>query len=295
MAEKNVYFNGAKTMAFLPAGKICSGQDGAIYGGCLFRFNAKGFCRVFDLKKLEEIGEFTLDKAELIVPHSNAVCFSSAFFAPGDEFPILYTNIYNNYSSAADRLEGVCCAYRITRENGVFASRLVQVIRVGFVHDSRLWCSETIKDVRPYGNFAVDAAANKLHAFVMRDEANTTRLFRFALPEITAGVMDTTWGVPVVTLEEKDIEQQFDECYVNYMQGACCHAGIVYSVEGFDLPNDRARPAIHLFDTNAKKLVLEADLEQFGLTREPEFVEVYEGNVYYSDCTGSLFRITFAD
>ena len=295
MAEKTVYFSGAKTIFFNPVGKICSGQDGAICGGKIFRFSAKGLCRVFDLNTFAQTAEFMLDKAELIAPHSNAVCFGSEFYEEGDEFPILYTNIYNNYSSAADRLEGVCCAYRIWRENGSFASRLVQMIRVDFVHDSRLWCSETVKDVRPYGNFAVDAAANKLHAFVMRDEAHMTRFFRFNLPKAREGVPDDRWGVPVFHLTAEHIEQQFDECYVNYMQGACCHNGILYSVEGFDLPNERARPAIHIFDTNAQKLVLEADLEQFGLTREPEFVEVYKDAVYYSDCAGSLFQVGFGE
>lgn len=293
MAENTVYFEGAKTLSFTSVGSTCPGQDGAIFGGCLFRFDANGFCRVYDMETLEEIAAFTLDKADLIVPHSNAVSFSGEYAVETDEFPILYTNIYNNYASADDRLEGVCCAYRIWREKGVFFSRLVQVIRVNFIHNSSLWCSEHVQDVRPYGNFAVDAAAGKLHAFVMRDEANTTRFFRFALPKITAGTVDAAWGVPVVQLTETDIEQQFDECYVNYMQGACCHNGILYSVEGFDLPNEQARPAIHLFDTNAKKLVLEADLEPFGLTREPEFVEVYKGAVYYSDCAGSLFAVHF--
>jgi len=34
-------------------------------------------------------------------------------------------------------------------------------------------------------------------------------------------------------------------------------------------------------------------LEQFGLTREPELVEVYNGKVYYSDGDGNLFQIRF--
>ena len=293
MADNGSYFDGAKTVAFKKLGKINTGQDGAIYGGCLFRFGANGPCWVYDVETLEEIGRFTLDKADIILPHSNAVCFGPEFYAPRDEFPVLYTNIYNNYASAPDRLEGVCCAYRIARENGVFSSQLVQVLRIDFTADSDLWCSETVRDVRPYGNFAVDAAAGKLHVFVMRDETHTTRFFRFALPKITEGTVNEVWGVPVVSLTKEDIEQQFDECYVNYMQGACCDNGILYSVEGFVLPNDFARPALRLFDTDKRKLVLEADLEQFGLTREPELVEVYNGKVYYSDGDGNLFQIRF--
>ena len=293
MAENNIYFEGAETIAVTSIGKINFGQDGAIYNGCLFRFSARGICWVYDLQTLEEIGTFTLDKADLLLPHSNAVSFGPDFYVVGDEFPVLYTNIYNTYASAPDRLEGVCCAYRITRKNGVFASQLVQVLQIDFTADSHLWCSETVQDVRPYGNFAVDAVTGKLHAFVMRDETHTTRFFRFALPKITEGTTDATWDVPVVHLTKEDIEQQFDECYVNFMQGACCHNGILYSVEGFDMPTELARPALRIFDTQKQKLVLWADLESVGLTREPELVEVYQGKMYYSDGDGNLLQIRF--
>ena len=54
-------------------------QDGAIYGSELFRLNHYGQCAVYDLKSLgeedvgvlEPIGEFTLDRADVILPHGN--------------------------------------------------------------------------------------------------------------------------------------------------------------------------------------------------------------------------------
>ena len=68
--------------------KIVGGQDGAIYKNELFRFNAKGECCVFNLTDLDKknMGElipfatFTLDKTDLIVPHSNSVCFGVECF-----------------------------------------------------------------------------------------------------------------------------------------------------------------------------------------------------------------------
>ena len=57
------------------------GQDGAIYGSELFRFNHKGDCCVYDISALSNgtaetihpIAEFKLELADIIVPHSNAV------------------------------------------------------------------------------------------------------------------------------------------------------------------------------------------------------------------------------
>lgn len=286
--QKNLWFDGANTAKFTPLGSVHKGQDGAIWNGCIFRFNGKGQCWVYDLTTMEPMGEFTLDKADRICPHSNAVFFGREYYAAGDEFPILYSNVYNNYPG---QLAGTCCAYRITRENGKFTSRLVQVIRVGFT-DTPLWRSENDEDIRPYGNFVMDG--ENLWAYVMRDESRTTRFFRFPMPKITDGEPDTKRGVPVVTLGEQDIAEQFDECYVNFMQGGICHNGLIYSVEGFTVPNQRkATPAMRIFDTKAKKQVLHLDLAAMGLIVEPEFVAVYNGHFYYADHDGNFYSVTF--
>ena len=288
--EKNLWFDGANTAKFTPLGSMQKGQDGAIWNGWVFRFNGKGQCRVYDLSKMELQSEFTLDKAEILCPHSNAVFFGNEYYAAGDEFPILYSNIYNNYPG---QLAGTCCAYRITRKNHEFASQLVQVIRIGFA-DTPLWHSENGDDIRPYGNFVMDAETQSLWAFVMRDESRTTRFFRFPMPKIAAGEPDALWGVPVVTLTESDILEQFDECYVNFMQGAICHDRLIYSVEGFTVPNQRnATPAMRIFDTKTQTQVLHLDLVALGLTVEPEFVEVYDDQFYYADHDGNFYSVTF--
>ena len=160
------------------------GQDGAIFGDLYFRFDHLGACSVYDLSALDfntvaelsPIAEFTLDRADEIAPHSNAVCFGSEYYCEGDEFPLLYSNIYNNYAKAEDRLVGVCCVYRIFREVDGFSSRLVGLIEIGFTDDA-LWRSEGVEDVRPYGNFVVDCERERLYAYVMRD--GDVVLFRF--------------------------------------------------------------------------------------------------------------------
>ena len=108
--KKSVYFKGASNISVEKLASLpMNSQDGAIWGGYLFAFNARGECCVFNINDLSPVGEFYLDKRELICPHSNAVVFGCEYYEDGDEFPLLYTNVYNNYSNAEDRREGMVC------------------------------------------------------------------------------------------------------------------------------------------------------------------------------------------
>ena len=215
------------------------GQDGAIFGNLLFRFDHLGVCSVYDLSALDfntvvglsPISEFTLDRADEIAPHSNAVCFGSEYYCEGDEFPLLYSNIYNNYAKAEDRLVGVCCVYRIFRLDGGFSSKLIGLIEIGFTEDT-LWRSEDVEDIRPYGNFVVDCERGHLYAYVMRDGEKKTRYFSFTLPSIKDGKPDSRFGVNKVTLTKEDILDYFDTPYHNFIQGGIAKDGKVYEVEG---------------------------------------------------------------
>ena len=83
-------------MKITQIGKIMPGQDGAISGGYLFRFDTAGNCFVYDMKEIygkregtEEIpsvAAFRLDKADLFMPHSNAVMFGKDYYHEDEEF-----------------------------------------------------------------------------------------------------------------------------------------------------------------------------------------------------------------
>ena len=278
-----------------------SGQDGAIFGRYLFRFNARGLCRVYDLAALTPsaaapidlpvLCEFTLDRSDEIVPHSNAVVFGSEYYAEGDEFPLLYSNIYNNYAKAEDKLCGVCCVYRLQRDGTQFTTTLVQLIEIGFANDAGgLWRSAgEVADVRPYGNFVIDAGTNTYWGFVMRDADRTTRYFAFDLPRLADGEPDPRFGVRRVTLTPADIRTFFDTPYHNYIQGACFRDGKIYSVEGF---HDRIHPALRIIDPAAGKQELFFDFFDAGYEHEAEFIDFYEGMCLYSDAKGHVFVLT---
>ena len=275
--------------------QIAKGQDGAIYNGLLFRFDNAGHCFIYDLAKKELVSEFTLDRVEDFSPHSNAVFFGTEKYDEQDEFPLLYTNLYNNYAKKEDRREGVLCAYRLTREGGAFSTRLVQIIRIGFVNDLDLWKSlEDSGDVRPYGNFILNPETGKLYAFVMRDKERITRYFEFDMPTLSEGELCPECGIPVVWLKREDILAQFDGSYSNYIQGACFFNGMLISIEGGTVrdPEPKHPPRMQIMDVQAREQIGDIPLHRLGLLIEPELIYPYEGTLYYADCYGQVYTLT---
>lgn len=276
-------------------------QDGAISNGFLFSFNHKGECTVYQMKKLackedgeaEVFAEFVLDKNDILMPHSNSVMFGNEYYDEQDEFPLLYTNIYNNYAMHEDKSEGVCLVYRLQRNERAFSSTLVQIIQIGFVQDENLWKSAGEKeDARPYGNFTIDRENGVLYAYTMRDNTNRTRYFSFALPTVNQGQICENYNVKKVVLTQKDILQYFDLSYHHYIQGASCHHGIIYSLEGFTDSPDHP-PAIRRIDTKLKKEIEFKMFRAYNTNIEPEMID-FDGDIcYYADHHGNMYQLIF--
>ena len=278
---------------------IRSAQDGAIFGDFLFRFEVDGKGFVYSLAEIDleseeavdlpAICELALDKREKIAPHGNAVVFGNEYFEEGDEFPLLYSNIYNNYAKEENKLCGVCCVYRVQREGERFFTTLVQLVEIGFTDDRELWRSSgEVADVRPYGNFVIDCERSKYYAFVMRDGERTTRYFCFDLPRLSDGDWDDELGVRRVVLSAEDIVEFFDAPYHNFVQGAVLHKGKIYEVEGF---HKDIRPAIRVIDTEKKEQTLFFDFYEAGYIHEPELIDFYKGRCIYGDAHGNLFLL----
>ena len=291
-------------MKITPLAKIARGQDGAIHAPFLFRFDTKGNGYVYRMEEIlsaatptEELPAtciFRLDRTELLCPHSNAVMFGNEYVQPEDEFPLLYTNVYNNYANMPDRREGVCAVYRILRNGDQFFSELMQVIAIGFTEDPTLWRSAPEQtDVRPYGNFTIDPEKGILYAFTMRDRCQTTRYFSFALPKLTDGSVDPQYGVRKVVLDREQILESFDCPYHHFLQGACFHRGQIYSVEGF---TDSAEhpPVLRIVNPQQKKQVFAANLLQMGYRQEAEWIDFLGDRCFYSDCAGTVFTLDFS-
>ena len=288
---------------FKKIGNICQGQDGCIYNNTIFRFGGNGECYVYDLQHLEPaddgeakcIASFRLDKADEICPQSTAVCFGKEKFDENDEFPLLYTNIYNAYDREEDEMWGVCCVYRLQRDGESFKTALVQIIEVGFAHDSELWCSRKPgqgRDTRPFGNFVVDADNSKYYGFVTRDATHKTRFFEFDLPSLSDGVLDERFGVNRVILTPDDILAKFDCDYSNYLQGVCMHQGLIYSIEGGS--KSIYNPAtLMIVDPARQRQIARISLIYYGMEFEPEFIYSIGDRCVYIDNMGNVFELFF--
>ena len=279
-------------MQFTPFARIAPGQDGAIHDHLLFRFDNDAMASVYDLTKaapdtpLDPLCVFPLDNRAFVCPHSNASVFGPQRFEPEDPLPLLYTNVYNTYAREADRREGQLCVYRIFRDDAQFSSKLVQLIQIGFTADP-LWCADG-KLLRPYGNFAIDAEHGLLYAFVMQEANQCTRYFVFNLPAPHAGIEED--GLRRVVLTPADILATFDCPYQHFIQGACVHAGLLYSLEGFtNDPNNP--PAIRIIDLAARQEIRHIHLQELGLTHEPELIDFCGDACLYGDRPGNVFRV----
>ena len=271
-----------------PVGKMPGGQDGAIYGDYFFRFNGSGGGRVYDAKTLAPLAPIALEKSDLIKMHSNAVVFGTEKYDSTDEFPLLYSNVYNNYSKETERRCGTAGVYRILHNGEEWSTVLVQVIRIAFTENT-IWRSANVNDVRPYGNFVVDTDKNKLYAFTMRDEAQTTRYFRFALPACRAGEMSEYYGVPVLSLTEGDLEACFDAPYSHFIQGATYFKGQIWSVEGFG--GAKNAPRLQIIDLATGKQYGDVSFYNLAMDVEPECITIRDGDILYSDAHGNTYKI----
>lgn len=280
--------------------KMLRGQDGVIWGNELFRFEPNGECVVYNLldidkDKLTELVPFCsfyLDKSDLIAPHSNAVFWGSDYFDPDDEFPLLYSNIYNNYAKREDKLMGVCCVYRLQRDGNSFKTTFVQLIQIGFTEDTSLWKAyPDHHGVRPYGNFVIDRDDKYFYAFVMRNETLGTRYFKFKIPALSDGEFDAVYGVNKVILQPDDICDMFDCPYHRFIQGATSRDGKIYSTEGFASEEDR--PVIRVIDLKKKCQEIYLDLWENGYKVEAEMIDFYGDVCYYSDADGHLYSLEF--
>lgn len=276
-------------------GVIEEGQDGAVFNGYLFRFNAKGACAVYQTDELSDnsvpISRFVLDKVNLITPHSNSVAFSNTRYCDTDEFPLLYSNVYNNYAKTDNPMKGVTCVYRLERNGNTFSTTLLQLIEIGFTDDP-VWKSAGGNDARPYGNFAIDSENGIYYAFTMRDEEQTTRYFAFDLPNINDGTYDDAFGVKRVILGKEDIRSFFDCEYHRYIQGACFRNGIIYSLEGFT-DSESNPPAIRFIDVNKQKQSRLYYFADCHMNIEPELIDFKKDACYYADHDGNVFVLSF--
>ena len=88
----------------------------------------------------------------------------------------------------------------------------------------------------------------------------------------------------------KKILEQFDTEYHLFLQGACCHGGLIYSSEGF---NVNTPPSLRVIDPAGKKQLHHTNLLDLGVTTEAEWIDFRGGQCYYCDSPGTIYQVDF--
>jgi hypothetical protein len=152
--------------------------------------------------------------------------------------------------------------------DGTWAATRVQSIKIGFT-DTDVWYSNP-NDSRLYGNFVPDNENGYLYAYLGRDAANNTRVFKFAMPELTE---------TEVVLTQADILDQFDVPYEKRIQGGYFCNGRIYSIDSYAGHSS----FLCVIDVNAKKEVTRIDLAKINLcnlgTQEGESVDAWNNQL----------------
>lgn len=256
-------------------------QGGAVYDGKLFVGDANGTIYIKDAAAGTAIQTMALDKKDTLKPHSNAVTISTR-----DSAVHLYTNIYSNYNSETDKHIGECCVYKLTEDSGTWSNALAQVIKIGFLDDTAYWPASTEK--RPYGNFIVDDENNYLYTYVPSTELNKIQWHKFALPAVTAGTTNDTYGCPVYTLETSAILASWTTPYTQYIQDGCVHDGLIYQVAGADKSYGTAQ--MQVIDPDKKAVVATFNFYKDDNAVEPELITFDGETCYYSDIQ-NMYRL----
>jgi hypothetical protein len=126
----------------------------------------------------------------------------------------------------------------------------------------------------------------------MRDNTNSTRYFSFELPKVNQGQVCEKYNVKKVVLTQTDIIQYFDCDYHHFVQGASCHNGKIYSLEGFTDSVENS-PAIRIIDANLKKEIVYKQFKELGSNIEPEMIDFDDDICYYSDHNGNVYKLLF--
>ena len=79
----------------------------------------------------------------------------------------------------------------------------------------------------------------------------------------------------------------FDTAHHYYVQGACCHNSLIYSLEGFY--TDELPPRLRIIDPAAGAQIFALDLRKFTPSIEPEFIDFCGDTCYYADEHGNLY------
>ena len=238
-------------------------QGGAAYKDLLFQCHDKApAIVVYDLAKKSFAGEIKLEGCKTW--HCNNAVFSDVFYAPGDEFPLLYV-------SQENIAEHCTIVFRISRKGSAFNAEIVQKIVFPAPIEMGLY----------YPNIALDLKNGKMYlegftapSWNNPANGNGIVLLSFDTPDV---------HTPLVQLSTTDIKTRANSDFRVATQGACIRNGYLYQVFGGKGAGLFCRTSLE------NGLELTVKLPAVGISEEPETLAFWNDTLIVVDVKGMVY------
>ncbi|MBP5398705.1 MAG: hypothetical protein J6Y32_08830 [Bacteroidales bacterium] len=229
-------------------------QGGDSWGDYFFQFSANNSnVRVYDLatKTLVQTIKITSSlKGFVSNCHCNTVCFGKEYYDVEDIFPLIYVS--TGYASGG--YTGAL-VYRIVQHNGIFFITLVQTIK--FPVGSSSWTEFVPGDEFAYLCYTTERI-----------------IYKIEMPKLKDG--DIIIG-PDSAIETYQFSPQPDWMASSRNQDRMFHQGKIYVASG--VPQSGEASVLFILNLETKERERIIDLKKNGLTKEPESIFIWQGDV----------------
>ena len=253
-------------------GAIAPGQGFDAYGNYIFGAMAgMNNHRVSNLNKRAFISSIPTEIDFIPARHANCQNFTTEFFLPEDDFPLLLVS--GSESREGVDMTGESYLIRFYWNGYGFKASLVQTIKT--VPGTYIDANGNQFTFSKYSNIMVDRKSG--HLFVI----SSSGIFEMKLPPL----YDNNGNIISQTnLTSDNIIRRIDFKYkTKYAQGACLHEGIAYVVDGI------SSNYMQVIDISTGERLALIRMADFGFNHEIEDVTFWKGHMII--CSGKSYGI----
>ena len=229
-------------------------QGGDSWGDYFFQFSANNSnVRIYDLATKTLVQTIKISsslKGFVSNCHCNTVCFGKEYYDVEDIFPLIYVS--TGYASGG--YTGAL-VYRIVQHNGIFFITLVQTIK--FPVGSSSWTEFVPGDEFAYLCYTTERI-----------------IYKIEMPKLKDG--DLIIG-PDSAIDTYQFSPQPDWMASSRNQDRMFHQGKIYVASG--VPQSGEASVLFILNLETKERERIIDLKKIGLTKEPESIFVWQGDV----------------
>ncbi len=212
-------------------------------------------CDIYNLNTKEWLTNIELTHDGYKCPHANVTCLGNSYYSPNSLCPTLYVSSWDNGRQ--------CFVYDITKEEGTYRSKLIQIIDPSNVSEEIIG-GGYLDWVVDRDNANVYALAYHLKNTSMESKNNYTHVTKFKLPD---------YRKDLVVFEDSDVLESYTVPVMTVFQDKDYDKGHIYIAAGINNANCLYPPRLFDIDLRTKQM----KENNVPLSGEPEGFVVYKG------------------